>query len=324
MRRLGQILVVLVAIVVALALFGPREPVTLGALREVSVGADPDAWLAAREAQVPGIRPELTKRIFWASPDKARTRLAIVYVHGFSASLEEIRPVPDRVAAALGANLFYTRLTGHGALDGAAMAAATPDAWLDDVAEAMAVGRAIGEKVILIGASTGGTLAALAVFDPPMSRDLAGLVLISPNFEVRATGAFVLTWPFARTIAPLIAGREQVREVAEPAIAAAWTTRYPTEATVPMAAVVKAANDLPFAEARLPALFMFCDADQVVNEARTAEIAAEWGGRVSVVKVSPGAGVDPSCHVIAGDLRSPAETGPASDAIIAWAKTLQP
>ena len=57
-----------------------------------------------------------------------------------------MRPLPDKVAAALGANLFYTRLTGHGQ-DGAAMAEGSVNAWINDYAEAMAIGRAIGGKV---------------------------------------------------------------------------------------------------------------------------------------------------------------------------------
>ena len=68
------------------------------------------------------IRPGLQKEIVWANPaTKTKTPLAIVYIHGFSASKGEVRPLPDKVASALGANLFFTRLTGHGE-DGAAMA----------------------------------------------------------------------------------------------------------------------------------------------------------------------------------------------------------
>ena len=92
------------------------------------------------------IRPGLQKEIVWADPaTKAKTPLAIVYIHGFSASKGEVRPLPDKVAAALGANLFYTRLTGHGQ-DGAAMANGSVNAWINDYAEAIAIGRAIGDR----------------------------------------------------------------------------------------------------------------------------------------------------------------------------------
>ncbi|MDD4273595.1 MAG: hypothetical protein PHG14_07705 [Desulfobacter postgatei] len=37
-----------------------------------------------------------------------------VYIHGFSATRKETAPLSDLVAKTLNANLFYTRLSGHG------------------------------------------------------------------------------------------------------------------------------------------------------------------------------------------------------------------
>nr|WP_245497472.1 MULTISPECIES: hypothetical protein [unclassified Mesorhizobium] len=99
---------------------------------------------------MPDIRDGLEKEIIWANPMiHARTPLSIVYVHGFSASKGEVRPLPDEVADQLDTNLFYTRLTGHGQ-GGAAMADGSVNAWINDYAEALAIGRAIGDKVIVI------------------------------------------------------------------------------------------------------------------------------------------------------------------------------
>ncbi len=120
---------------------------------------DPEAWLARTEAAVPGIKTTSRRKSSGPIPaTKAKTPIAIVYVHGFSASKGRRGRCPTSVAAALGANLFYTRLTGHGK-DGAAMATASVNAWVNDYAEALAIGRAIGEKVIVIGVSTGAALA---------------------------------------------------------------------------------------------------------------------------------------------------------------------
>ena len=134
----AAILIVLVAVFFA----GPRTPAdTTITFDPASIGADPDAYIAASEAKISGIRPGQQKQIVWASPTHAKTPLAIVYVHGFSASSGELRPLPDKVAAALGANLFFTRLTGHGQ-DSAAMAQGSIKAWVNDYAEAIAIGRA--------------------------------------------------------------------------------------------------------------------------------------------------------------------------------------
>jgi len=162
-RKVVVTLLVLLALIVLAFALGSRVPVdTTITFDPKNIGPDPEAYLARREAEVKDIRPGLQKEIVWADPaTRARTPLAIVYVHGFSASKGEVRPLPDRVAAALHANLFYTRLTGHGE-DGAAMAKGGVNAWINDYAEAITIGRAIGDRVVVIGTSTGGSLATWA------------------------------------------------------------------------------------------------------------------------------------------------------------------
>src|SRR5690606_8897136 len=139
----------------------------------VALGNDPEVWLQVSEQQFADIRPRAAKRILWAGEKGRKTPLAIVYVHGFAASAEEIRPVPDEVAQGLGANLFYTRLSGQGRAP-EAMAGVEAGAWIEDMAEAMAIGRMLGDRVIVIGTSMGGALTALAATDPELSRSMAG------------------------------------------------------------------------------------------------------------------------------------------------------
>ena len=109
------------------------------------------------ERQIADLRPGLEKSIIWAGKPNHRTRYAIVYIHGFSASKEELRPVPDLIAAHLGANIFYSRLTGHGRT-AEAMREANVSAWNQDLAEAFEIGTMIGDQVIILSCSTGGTL----------------------------------------------------------------------------------------------------------------------------------------------------------------------
>ena len=113
------------------------------------------------ERQISDIRPGLEKSIIWAGKPHHRTRYAIVYIHGFSASKEELRPVPDMIASSLGANLFYTRLTGHGRTADA-MREASVSAWMQDLAEAFEIGTTIGDRACRLSCSTGGTLVASA------------------------------------------------------------------------------------------------------------------------------------------------------------------
>ena len=155
----------LVLALLALWLWGPREPaVTDVTFDETRLDGGVAAHFAASEAAIADLRPDAEKRVVWAGAEEARTEWAVLYVHGFSASSEEIRPVPDQVAEALGANLIYTRLAGHGR-SGPAMAEATVAAWMADMAEGLAAARRLGEKVVVMGCSTGCTLTTLALHE---------------------------------------------------------------------------------------------------------------------------------------------------------------
>ena len=130
---------------------------------------------------------------------RTRTPLAVVYLHGFSATRQETAPFSARLARALGANLFEARLRGHGRSE-AAMAEGTVEAWLEDGVEALAIGRRLGERVVLVGCSTGAALATWMLANGH-DQDVAGLVLFSPNFGTRHRGASLLTGPWGTQIA---------------------------------------------------------------------------------------------------------------------------
>jgi alpha-beta hydrolase superfamily lysophospholipase len=322
--RIKTVLYVLIALIVILAglwVFGPREPVET-ALRfdPAVIGEDIEAYLAEREARFDDIVEDAEKQLVWAFPaSRAKTPVALVYVHGFSASPGEIRPTPDLAAEALGANLFYTRLAGHGRSDDA-MAEPTVQDWLNDVAEAVAIGERIGERVVLIGTSTGGTLAAIAALHPDLKDRIAGIVFVSPNFKVQAAGSEVLTAPFARQLVPLIVGAERSFEPENELHAQFWTERYPSTALLPMAASVAHANAQFYENTSIPALFVFSDDDQVVDHTVTRQIAERWGGPAEIVAVEETE--DPYRHVIAGDALSPSNSQMMADMIADWVNGL--
>ena len=319
-----KVLAALVLIVIALAIvyaLGPRvDRDSTVTFDPAYIGGDPAAYLAAQEATIPNIRDGLQKEIIWADPAaRAKTPVSVVYIHGFSASKGEVRPLPDNVAKALGANLYYTRLAGHGQ-DGPAMATATLKAWMNDVAEALAIGRAIGDKVIVMATSTGGSLTAVALARPDLAREVAAAVLVSPNFRVQASGAWLLTGPWGQQIAELIGGKERGFEPPSDLVARLWTTRYPMAATLPMAAAVDAAGKVDAAAIKTPALFVFSEKDQVVDPEATKAMADRWGAPHEIVTVA--GAEDPSSHVIAGDAFSPSQTAPLTEKILQWLKGL--
>ena len=305
MRKLSLILAVAIALG-ALWLSAPRlHWPEAASLQAPEPGADLDAWLAAREGVFDDITPGTEKVIRWAGAQGARTPLSVVYLHGFSATRQEIAPLPEQVAEGLGANLFQTRLAGHGR-GGAAHGAAQVEDWALDLAEAMAVGRRLGERVVLIGTSTGGSIAALAALDPAYRADIAAVVAFAPNFGLMAEQAWMLDLPWAQSWLPGLMGRERTWEAPDPLSALYWTTRYPTEAVFPMRAVQRAAAAADHAGAEVPLLVFYAAGDRVVDPAATARVVAAWGAPAEAVLVSDAA--DPDQHILAGDLRSPGTT----------------
>lgn len=313
------------AFVIALIwLFAPREPVVTDITFDpATLSGDLDGYLARGEAAVPGITPGAEKRILWHGAPGAQTDLAVIYIHGFSATSEEIRPVPDHVAKALSANLYFMRLTGHGR-DGAALAAASAGDWMHDVAEAYAIGRRLGREVLVISTSTGATLAAATALDSRMSQGITGHVFVSPNFGLANPAGALLGWPAARYWAPLLVGAERRFETRNAAHARYWTTRYPTVANMPMAAIVKHVRAQDMARAQVPALFMVSEEDKVVSPRATRDIAARWGVSATLQTFMLGAKDDVYSHILAGDILSPGQTARAVDVIVDWARDLTP
>jgi pimeloyl-ACP methyl ester carboxylesterase len=300
-RGLVAVPVLFVAVVFAL---GPRVRFE-DRWVEPEVPEDVEGWLSARESSVVGVRGGDEKGIVWADPDARDVKpLSLVYLHGFSADRHEIEPVLTELAADVGANVFFTRLRGHGR-DGAAMAEATVEAWLDDTAEALAVGRRIGERVVLLGTSTGATLATWAAVRPEAADRLAGLVLISPNYQPKDRSSRVLLFPWGGVLARLVVGEQRCFTPENEAQARHWTTCYPTEALETMMALVEHVRTMDVSPVRVPTLVLYSPQDQVVEPLETERVLERMtavDAEVRIVRATS----DPSRHVLAGDIVSPA------------------
>ncbi|WP_424940334.1 alpha/beta hydrolase [Aliiroseovarius sp. S253] len=310
------------AVVAALFVIGPYEPVDLDVQFDAAaIGPDPDAYLAQREAVFDDLVDGAQKQIVWAGEAGQKTPLSVVYIHGFSASHQEISPVQQLVAEGLGANLYNARLAGHGR-SAEAMAGPTVNDWMVDFAEAMAIGRAIGDEVLIISTSTGGTIAALGLFDEQAAKGVKGITFISPNFGINQSQASLLTFPAARHWVPLFAGANRGFTPINDMQAKFWTESYPTTALMPMAAMVKVAANSGYGVVNAPALFIYSKEDQVVSADATENVAAGWGGIVHRHVVTPGPGIDPMAHVLAGDIVSPDGTDSTVEKILDWARGL--
>ena len=305
---LGCLLVILI--------LGKREPADL-TLSKVSINTNVDHYLEKREKEVLGLQPGVCKEVTWAEKRGKKTKFSIIFLHGFTASKFELSPFPNAVALGLKANIYNARLSGHGC-GGEALGKVKVKDWVFDLSEALEIGRKIGEKIIIIGSSTGGTLATVAASE----KNVSGIIFVSPNFKVRYRFFQIFTLGFARFWIPLIFGKYREFQPISKEHAIYWTTRYPIVAIVTMATLVKKVVSQNFDKKNCPALFIVSEEDKVVDAKKTLKIAEQWGGKSFVNLVKCGPYDDPNSHVLAGDIKSPTQTEQLVKTSLAWIKSL--
>lgn len=299
--------------------FGPDAPAARAAAPQDI--AQLEQWIASSEASWPDIRPGTAKGIVWHSQAKERTPWAVVYVHGFSASRLETAPLTELVARELGANVFYTRLSGHGR-SAQAMAEATAQDWMADTLEAVHIGKTLGERVLVISCSTGSTLAAWLATQP-QGQQVAAHVFVSPNFGPKDKRSEIINGPWGHQIALMLQGETRGEAAANPSEAAAWTNRYPTPALFPLMALVKKVREADFSSFKTPVLVLYSEKDQTVDPVETKAAFARFASthkQLQAVDYSESKGQ----HVLAGDIRAPLATAPMAAGISTWVKSLPP
>ena len=281
--------------------------------------ADLDPWLQTSESKFEGLRPGTAKGVVWASADKQQTPWSVVYIHGFSATRLETAPLADQVAKALGANLFYTRLSGHG-LPGQAMGEASAQDWMADTLEAVRIGKTLGRKVLVISCSTGSTLSTW-LGTTPQAADVSAFVFISPNFGLKNKMSELINGHWGQQIATAISGDTIRYEQTDPREVVAWTGSYPTKALFPMMALVKKVRDSDLSAFQKPVLVLYSAADQTVDPEEIKATFARLGSQqksIDAVTYSQSKGQ----HVLAGDIRDPQSVAPMAESIVNWTNSL--
>jgi esterase/lipase len=228
-------------------------------------------FIADLEAQHK-IKPGNEARIIWFNDStKEKTEYAVVYLHGFSASREEGEPVHRNFAAKFGCNLFLSRLSDHGIDTSEPMANLSADRLWESAKQAFAIGRQLGNKVILMATSTGGTLALKMASEYP---EIAGLILLSPNIEINDPNAWMLNNSWGLQLARLMKGNYNTARDTTAIYKKYWYYKYRMESVVELEELLETTmKESVFKKITQPVLLLYYYKDEE-NQDRVVKVSA--------------------------------------------------
>lgn len=243
---------------VAVYFLGPTPDKPKWDKAAVTVPADPTAlenYVAMQESKHT-LKPDNEARLIWADSTKKKTKFSVVYLHGFSASQKEGDPIHLQFAKEFGCNLYLARLADHGVDTTEQLLYFTGDRWWQSSKEALAIGKAIGENVILMSTSTGGTMAIMLAAEYP--EDVDALINMSPNIAVNDPSAWLLNNPWGLQIARKVLGSDYQNIQYDSARQIYWNGKYRIESLVQMEEMLEdKMNKSTFEKVKCPSLTLY-------------------------------------------------------------------
>jgi pimeloyl-ACP methyl ester carboxylesterase len=309
MRKNWWLLLILALVVAYLLGPSPATPVYSTTMPVVpSAPAALETYIRDQEAQHK-LKPDNQARIVWYNDSlKTKTAYAIVYLHGFSASQQEGDPLHRYIAGKYGCNLYLSRMAEHGIDTAEPMLNLTADNYWASAQQALAIGRQLGNKVILMGTSTGGTFALQLAATYP--DDVSALVLLSPNIAINDPNAWLLNNHWGLQVAHLVTGSDYIKDTVDhgPEYPKYWYPKYRSEAAVALEELLETTmTRTNFEKVKQPVgMFYFykdkVHQDSVVKVSAALEMFDELGTppAVKYKEAIPGA----NTHVIGSGIRS--------------------
>ena len=292
----------LIILLLIIGVLGPKVDTTIS-LDKISLPNDLDLYLVDSESEFDDITEEANKK----------TPIAIVSFHGFSATRRELSPLADIVAKSLNANLFYTRLAGHGR-GSAGMIQGSVNKWANDANEAIEIGNRIGDKVILIGTSTGSTLATWLALQEK-GKNISAIILISPNYYSTESNIKLVLLPWGKKIAETMIGKVRHWEPRNLLHEKYWANDYSTAAILPMVGLVDIVDKADLNNIKIPTLMIYSSKDKVISVPSLKDTFERLGSSNKQL-IEFNETEDPDFHALAGDLLSPSSTNDLASQII--------
>lgn len=279
MKKKHIIIVIIAAVFAVLTvvyLAGPRVPVTElnTELPVVPVSIDSiESYVQGKDAGLP-VKPGNEGMVLWGDSATIATEYVLLYLHGFSASHFEGEPIIHDFVKEFGVNAYLPRLAAHGLDVAEPLLDMTPVNLYNSAKEALVVAHKLGQKVIVMGTSTGCTLALMLAADFPQMVD--GLILYSPNIRIKNKMAPLLTGPWGLQITRLVHGGNYCvsDDPADSEDCKYWNCRYRVEAQVYLQQLLDMRmNREEFAKVRQPVFLGFYYKDRK-HQDQTIEVKA--------------------------------------------------
>ena len=311
MKTTGKWLAGIILTLIIIYSAGPRPSKPDFSLHEVNLPGtltELESSINKSEKAVKGIKHDNQARIVWAdSSKKEKTKIAFLYLHGFSASQAEGDPVHRDLAKKYNANLYLSRLAEHGIDRGdSTMINLTASEFEASAEAALSVAKRLGDEVVVIGTSAGG---ALTLFLASRHPEIKAIILYSPCVKLFDRSALILDKPWGLQIASLVSGGRVKNFEPESSIHANyWQLSYRIEALVALQNLVS--NTMKpeiFAKIKCPVFLGYyykneTEQDNTVSVPAMLKMFGELGTQAELKqKVAfPNAGA----HVIASHIRS--------------------
>ena len=240
-------------------ILGPKveKPIIFKDLPEINLSINElKSWIDQKELKFKNIKEGNESRIKFFDSVPKKTNISIVYLHGFSGSSQDGFPVHTNIAKKLNSNIYLPRLYAHGLNSDEPLIEYTGEKYLDSAREALAIGKIIGEKVILMCTSTGCTAALTLAANHP---EVDALVMYAPNIRITHPLDFVATLPWGLYIARLVeGGKYHYITKTWKDKEKFWTTKYRLEAPIEMQMLLETAmNENIFRKVKVPTLSGF-------------------------------------------------------------------
>ena len=245
----------------------PSVPQTAGEL---------EAYVANQESKHK-VKPDNEARIVWADSTKQKTKYSVVYLHGYSASQGEGDPVHKNFAKEFGCNLYLARLAEHGVDTTENLLYMTPDRLWASSKEALAIGKVIGENVIIMSTSTGGTMALILAGEYP--DDVFALLNMSPNITINDPLAWIGNNHWGLQLARIVKGGDNYVPKVKPGIDVAlnnkyWNEKYRFESVCQLEELVEdKMNKATFEKVKQPCLNLYYYKDEE-HQDKTVKVSA--------------------------------------------------